>query len=195
MDNALIIFIKNPIKGTVKTRLAATIGNDKALEIYKKLILHTLNIVQNLNGDKYIFFSESIDETIGQPLNFFKAIQNGNDLGEKMQNAFVYLFTKNYKNVGIIGTDCPGITLTLFEDAFTKLKSNNVVIGPALDGGYYFIGMNTLQIDLFNNIAWSTANVLNDTITKCNTTNLTYTLLTPLSDIDEEKDLIHFKTN
>ena len=192
MRDALIIFIKNPVIGKVKTRLAATVGNDLALVIYKKLIEHTLTIIKDVNADKYIFFSERIDDNIGDSNIFFKKVQAGTDLGEKMKNAFEQLFKNNYKNICIIGTDCPGISEDTFEEAFTKLNKDNVVMGPAEDGGYYLLGMNKFNENLFNEIVWSTAQVLQTTIEKCIENNLRFTLLKKLSDIDEEKDLIHF---
>ena len=192
MRDALIIFIKNPVIGKVKTRLAATVGNDLALEIYKKLIEHTLSIIKNVNADKYIFFSERIDDNIGDSNIFFKKVQTGFDLGEKMKNAFEKLFKNNYESICIIGTDCPGITKNTFEEAFTKLKKNNVVIGPAEDGGYYLLCINKFNDNLFNNVNWSTAEVLQTTIERCKENDLSFSLLDILSDIDEEKDLIHF---
>ena len=194
MNNALIIFIKNPVKGKVKTRLAATIGDDMALEIYKKLLKHTLDIVEHVAVDKFLFFSDTIEESIGfvnTPV--YKVIQSGNNLGDKMSNAFERLFKNKYKRIIIIGTDCPGITANILEEAFSKLNDKDVVIGPAVDGGYYLIGVNQEQSNLFDNIEWSTSAVLNSTIGRCKKNNLSYTLLEELSDVDEEKDLIHFE--
>ena len=194
MNNALIIFIKNPVKGKVKTRLAATIGDDMALEIYKKLLKHTLDIVEHVAVDKFLFFSDTIEESIGfvnTPV--YKVIQSGNDLGDKMSNAFERLFKNKYKRIIIIGTDCPGITANILEEAFSKLNEKDVVIGPAVDGGYYLIGVKQKQSNLFDNIEWSTSAVLNSTIGRCKKNNLSYTLLEELSDVDEEKDLIHFE--
>ena len=192
MDNALVIFIKNPVKGKVKTRLAAAIGDDMALEIYQKLIGHTLNMVKNVAADKFIYFSDSVDETIGYvntPVH--KVVQSGNDLGEKMNNAFAQLFKSGYTRVVIVGTDCPGINENILEKAFGELNNSDVVIGPATDGGYYLLGMKEMHNDLFEKIAWSTAIVLHSTIERCNTNNLSYSLLKALSDVDEEADLVH----
>ncbi|MEO7043917.1 MAG: TIGR04282 family arsenosugar biosynthesis glycosyltransferase [Ferruginibacter sp.] len=192
MENALIIFIKNPVKGKVKTRLPATIGDDMALEIYQKLIRHTLNMVKNTGADKFLYFSDSIDETIGYantPVHKF--VQSGNDLGEKMNNAFVQLFKTGYKRVTIIGTDCAGINENILEKAFGELNNSDVVIGPATDGGYYLLGIKEMHSALFEKIAWSTSAVLHSTIERCNSNNLSYSLLTALSDVDEEADLVH----
>lgn len=192
MENALIIFIKNPVKGKVKTRLAATIGDDMALAIYQKLLKHTLNIAEHVTADKFIFFSDAIDETIGDVnAPFYYKIQSGNDLGEKMKNAFVQLFKSGYKRVVIIGTDCPGINENILKTAFGEFNNSDVVIGPATDGGYYLLGMKEMHNDLFEKIDWSTSVVLHSTIECYNKSNLSYSLLTALRNVDEQKDLVH----
>jgi uncharacterized protein len=193
MDNAVIIFLKNPEPGKVKTRLAAAIGNSKALAIYIDLITHTLKAAENMAADKYIYFSDDMDASIGQNgLAFKKAIQSGADLGEKMKNAFADVLNSAYQKVIIIGTDCPGICPEILQQAFDELNNTDVVIGPAADGGYYLLGMKDLHLQLFDTIEWSTPAVLQTTIDRCTQTKLRYQLLEELSDIDEEKDLVHF---
>lgn len=193
MENAIIIFIKNPELGKVKTRLAATVGDAKALKIYLQLISHTLQEVENTEADKYIFFSESLTDEIGSDkLPYYKMVQHGKDLGERMLNAFATVFDKGYKKVIIIGTDCPGINSALLNSAFKKLNETQIVFGPATDGGYYLAGMTKLVTDLFFNIPWSTANVLNESQSICKRQNKTFSFLQELSDVDVETDLIHF---
>ncbi len=193
MDNAVIIFVKNPVPGKVKTRLAAAVGNDKALAIYLDLVTHTLEAVENVTADKYIYFSDEMDAAIGQNgLAFTKAVQSGEDLGEKMKNAFRDVLNSGYKKVIIIGTDCPGISREILQQAFDELNDTDIVLGPAADGGYYLLGMKTLYPLLFDTIEWSTPTVLKATVDRCIQTNLRHQLLEELSDIDEEKDLVHF---
>jgi uncharacterized protein len=193
MDNAVIIFVKNPVHGKVKTRLAATIGNDKALDIYLDLTTHTLKTAANTTADRYIYFSDEIDNTIGQNAAAFKkAVQSGADLGERMENAFSDVLNNSYRKVLIIGTDCPGISPEIIQSAFNRLTDTDVVIGPAADGGYYLLGMKALHSSLFDNIKWSTSSVLQTTVERCMQNNLRYQLLEELNDIDEEKDLVHF---
>jgi uncharacterized protein len=194
MNNAVIIFVKNPVLGKVKTRLATTMGNEKALDIYKKLLAHTLLSVKEIMADVFVYFSDDIDENIFPFENtFFRKVQQGNDLGERMKNAFDEVFDLWYDNVIIIGTDCPGIDLDLLDDAFLQLVNVDVVVGPAEDGGYYLLGMKKRNPQLFDGINWSTASVLYFTLDNCQKNNLTYTFLPMLSDVDEEKDLIHYK--
>jgi len=193
-DNALIIFVKNLIEGHVKTRLAATLGNDGAMDIYKQLLKNTQNSILNFETDKIVFYSDFIEEEIWGNNLFQNKIQEGNDLGERMKNAFNSSFTAGYEKIIIIGTDCPGINKSILENAFMALNNLDIVIGPATDGGYYLLGMKKEYPFLFQNIEWSTDKVLQQTIDLCNKNRLSYFLLPELSDIDEEKDLIHFKT-
>ena len=140
-NNVLLIFVKNLIKGHVKTRLANTLGNDAAMDIYKQLLIIAHDKIQSLEIDKIVFYSEFIEDDIWEDDLFQKEIQEGNDLGERMKNAFKSLFTAGYKNAIIIGTDCPGINKNILQNAFLKLNHSDIVIGPSNDGGYYLLGM------------------------------------------------------
>ncbi|MDQ2721203.1 MAG: TIGR04282 family arsenosugar biosynthesis glycosyltransferase [Bacteroidota bacterium] len=193
MNNALLIFLKNLIHSQVKTRLAATLGNEAAINIYKKLLKHTHTISKNIDADKIVFYSDFIEEDIWNNKLFKKEIQKGNDLGKRMENAFINAFESEYKKTIIIGTDCLEINKVILESAFSALDNFDIVIGPASDGGYYLLGMKKLHSFFFKNVKWSTDTVLNDTIALCNQHQLGYFLLPELSDIDEEKDLINLK--
>ncbi len=199
-NDALLIFVKNLNEGHVKTRLADTLGNDAAMNIYKQLLKNTHDTILSFEKDKIVFYSDFIEEDIWENNLFQKEIQEGNDLGERMQNAFKRLFadqagsfTAGYKKVVIIGTDCPGINKGILENAFLKLNHSDVVIGPATDGGYYLLGMKKIHSFLFEKIKWSTGAVFRQTIQLCNDNQLSYFLLPELSDVDEEKDLIHLE--
>ena len=193
---ALIIFAKNPVAGKVKTRLAATIGNVAALKIYNELIAHTISITTDLPIDKYVFYLNEITRNdMWDDYIFFKKLQNGNNLGERMKNAFRDVFKKGYKSVVIIGTDCPALNGNIIMESFAKLDLYDVIIGPAEDGGYYLLGIKYLYSALFENIQWSTSAVLNETKIKCVELKLDYYMLPLLNDIDEEKDLVYLKHN
>ena len=194
MKQVILIFAKNLIYGKVKTRLAATAGNDVAFSVYKELLQHTKEITKDINIDKIVFYSDPIEALdIWSDETFNKQIQNGNDLGERMQNAFAYAFKNGYEEAIIIGTDCFELTSLIINQAFSHLKDNDIVIGPAEDGGYYLLGMKKLHTELFQDISWSTAYVLQQTVAICSKENLTYQLLQELSDIDDEKDLLKTK--
>ncbi|HTE23839.1 TIGR04282 family arsenosugar biosynthesis glycosyltransferase [Flavitalea sp.] len=194
MDEALIIFTKNPIHGQVKTRLATTIGNDKALAVYKQLIHYTIEITDQLPVPKFIFYSDSIEPDDNWSNNIYsKKLQSGAGLGEKMKNAFSDLFTQGYSRVLIIGTDCPELSPAIITAAFDSLNNHDIVIGPARDGGYYLLGMKKLYPGLFDNISWSTDQVLQQTLLACAQSRLSNLLMEELSDIDTEKDLLALK--
>ncbi len=187
-SKALIVLAKNLVYGKVKTRLAATIGDSAAFAVYEKLLTHTQKVTSHLPCDKFLFNSDFIDDE--NPWEaYIKTIQTGQSIGERMKNAFEQIFEKSYKQVVIIGTDCPELTADAILIAFEKLNNYDVVIGPASDGGYYLMGLKKLYPDLFQNISWSTSAVLSTTVTICKNLSLKYILLKELHDVDEEKDL------
>lgn len=194
--NAIIIFQKNLILGKVKTRLAATVGHQQALEIYRELVAFTYRqAIETEDADIWVFFSESFEEI---EENFQKQItatmvQEGSDLGERMENAFDAIFRFGYTKAVLIGTDCPEITPIILENALNSLKRSETVIGPALDGGYYLIGMDNVLPQLFYQIPWSTENVFPITLKRINQDSISHHLLPVLSDIDTEEDWINFK--
>ena len=186
-ENALIIFTKNLVYGKVKTRLAATIGNDKAFNIYKNLIAHTYSLIQSIRCDKIVYYSSYVESTM--VIFYAREIQQGNDLGEKMKNAFKDVLQKKYSKAIIIGTDCPELNSAIVNNAFEQLNHHDIVIGPAADGGYYLLGMKKLYTRLFENIEWSTPTVFEKTISICNYFNYSYFILPTLHDVDVEDDL------
>ncbi len=189
-ESLLIIFYRNPELGKVKTRLAATVGDVNALNIYISLSAYTRKITENIAVDKYIFYSHFKDNNDHwHNLNFKKHKQSGDDLGTKMYQAFQVGFESGYKSICIIGTDCFELTQEIIEDAFSKLKSHDAVIGPASDGGYYLLGINALYPELFTNKSWSTNSVCEDTINNLKVLKLKHYTLPILNDVDEEKDL------
>jgi len=189
----LIIFAKNPVLGKVKTRLGATIGNEKALAVYKELLAYTYSVTHKINVDRIVFYADHIAENDVWNNEYQKAKQHGNDLGERMMNAFSDVFQRGYSKAVIIGTDCPMVTEEIITEAFKQLDRNDMVIGPASDGGYYLAALKTLHAELFQNIAWSTNIVLQKTIAICAEKRLTYYILPELTDIDDENDLMETK--
>ena len=189
MNNALIIFIKNPELGAVKTRLAATLGDEKALSIYKELLAHTRKVCVQVEVDRLLFYSKYIEEDAWRKSEFRKFVQEGDDLGERMKRAFRLAFeVLGYSNVVIIGSDCAELTAEVVADAFLQLEQHDMVIGPSNDGGYYLLGMRRMFEAVFEEKKWSTASVLKDTQADIHKANLTYHLLPELTDIDTEAD-------
>lgn len=186
----LIIFYRNPKMGEVKTRLASTLGKEKALSVYKKLVLHTKTITEPLLMDKIVFYSEAIDlMDIWPNATYLKTLQEGTDLGDKMKHAFAGGFESGYTSICIIGTDCYELTTKMIEQAFHLLQSSDTVIGPAVDGGYYLLGMRRLHKSLFGRKEWGGPTVFNETLRDFEAMGLKYAKLQALRDVDNEADL------
>ncbi|HHT9130120.1 MAG TPA: TIGR04282 family arsenosugar biosynthesis glycosyltransferase [Candidatus Brocadiaceae bacterium] len=217
MDNALIIFLKYPEPGKVKTRLAKAIGNERACAIYKSMaedVIKNVSLKNPRTYDVYTFFTPSDKENEikdwlmpvrnnDQEFDTQYIPQEGDTLGKRMSHAFQQLFQdKGYKRCIIIGTDCLEIDTTLIENAFEALQQeNDIVIGPCNDGGYYLLGMSRraplrfeqeFVLDLFVDIDWSTDQVFDQTMKKVRKNNLSYSILKTLADIDTPEDLYRY---
>lgn len=190
-NRLLLIFSKNPVPGRCKTRLAKTIGDVAATEIYKVLLRHTALITEPLDAIKEVHYSDFVEEDDMFSETFIKKVQSGNDLGEKMKNAFAKGFQQGYQHIIIIGTDLLDITTEDINKAFNALKTYDYVLGPAEDGGYYLLGMNKLNSTLFENKDWSSNTVLQDTLIDLKTEHIA--LLDERNDIDTYEDLEEFK--
>ncbi len=189
MSKELIIFIKNPVEGNVKTRIAASIGKAKALEIYMQLLQITRKTTLTLKCKKHLFYSDKIEDDAWDSSIFKKKTQEGDDLGERMKNAFNLLFEQGACTVILIGSDCPQLTSDKIDEAFDILSEKDLVIGPAKDGGYYLIGMKKPTASIFINKEWGTDTVFEDTIMDLIENRLSYGLLPVLSDVDNIYDL------
>jgi rSAM/selenodomain-associated transferase 1 len=186
--NHLIIFCKNPVLGRCKTRLAASIGPEKALAVYQFLLSHTAKVTSKVSAKRIVFYShEPIDDDDFDPRYFNKDVQEGDDLGERMANALRKSFANGAKKVIIIGSDLYDISSELIEQGFEALDTHQTVIGPAKDGGYYLIGMNGTNPEVFKGKNWGTSSVLQDTLSNLNP-DLTF-LLDEKNDIDQLEDL------
>ena len=186
----LMLFVRNPELGKVKTRLAASVGAEKALDIYLQLLQHTCNTTKELPVQKLVYYSDSVDtKDLWPDEQYQKRVQPQGDLGEKMGAAFASAFAEGYTSVVIIGSDCLQLTQDIVLQAYHELEQHDVVVGPALDGGYYLLGMNQMHPELFRNKHWSTAHVFPDTLHDIERLHLSYALLPRLSDVDYVEDL------
>lgn len=190
MDGAeLIIFIRNPVAGQVKTRIARSIGDEKALEIYRHLLDLTREATMPTNCIKHLFYSDRTEDDVWHPHTFSKHVQQGETLGERMKNALDVILSNGAEKAIIIGSDCPELTTGIIEDAFVQLDRKDVVIGPAKDGGYYLLGMKKTLPFLFDDKEWGTDSVFEDTIVDLMENRLSYARLPTLSDVDTIYDL------
>jgi len=186
----LLIFLRAPVLGKVKTRLAATLGEPEALRVYRALVQHTLREADQLNCARQLWWADDVAEEYAlRHTNFSAHVQVDGDLGERMRHAFDTGFENGYSPIIIIGTDCPGITSEILHEAFVALDTHDTVIGPARDGGYYLLGLNAQLHVLFTNRSWSTATVFTSTVDDLILNKRTCQLLPELIDVDTEEDL------
>jgi len=186
-ENHLMIFVKNPIPGNVKTRIARSVGNDKAVEVYRHLLQYTQQLTRMLPYNRVVYYGDFINSNDGWN-GYEKRLQTGRDLGQRMHNAFQEQFAAGAERVVIIGSDCLDITPDHIQQAFQALSRVDVVIGPATDGGYYLLGMKQLHPFLFEDKPWSEPGLRDLTEQALQTHNLTFERLAELSDIDEWED-------
>jgi len=186
----LLVFAKNPTLGKVKTRLAKSIGKEKALEIYKALLKKTasvLEVLEVLEVDIHLYYSDYIEKD-----DFFSTIatqkktQTGKQLGERMSNAFRESLI-SYDKVVIIGTDLWTLEIQDIKNAFKALEHHAAVIGPSTNGGYYLLGLTEVMPQIFLNKQWGTSSVLPNTLRDLK--SVKHHLLSEKNDIDTFSDL------
>ena len=183
----LIVFVKNGVIGKVKTRLAKTIGEAKAFEVYQQLLTVTESTVKKVNVDKHIYFSDEIEKN--QWNGELKFVQQGENLGDRMLTAFKEGFERGYDKVVLIGSDLPDISPEIIQKGLDALEEKEFVFGPAEDGGYYLIGMTKPYRFVFENKPWSKPSLLKETLEELDIQKGSYALLQTLNDIDTIEDL------
>jgi rSAM/selenodomain-associated transferase 1 len=198
-ETALVVFAKAPIPGQVKTRLCPPLTPDEAATIHGSFVIDTLERTRTavskfrLAADRYLACAPS------SALAFFKIMeerqavrlleQEGEDLGARMHRVFERLFAEGYRRVLIVGTDVPSLPLPTYQQAIEVLSRHDLVLGPALDGGYYLIGLKKPAAELFHDIPWSTSRVSAVTKQKSAELGLTVALLSEWRDVDTIDDL------
>tara|TARA_R110000751_G_scaffold39719_1_gene94086 strand:- start:94572 stop:95189 length:618 start_codon:yes stop_codon:yes gene_type:complete len=187
-SDCLIIFTRNPELGKGKRRLAATVGDQAALEIYSFLLEHTRKITKDLPLTKQVWYSEQVHQNDAwDAIIYDKDVQKGEDLGLRMENAFKTAF-ENHDHVIIIGSDMYDMNQADLEKAFQQLETHDAVIGPAIDGGYYLLGFTKkLVAGVFVNKEWGTETVLEKTLQDLK--NVNYATLDARNDVDYYEDI------
>jgi rSAM/selenodomain-associated transferase 1 len=191
----LLVFAREPVLGRVKSRLAAGIGAKAALDVYRELLALTAAAVAEAQVPATVWLAEA--PAAGDPAQPrpewpglpWRVQPAADSLGVRMAQAFDEAFAAGAGRVVIIGTDCPGLSAALLRQAFDELLHAEVVVGPADDGGYYLLGMNKLEAELFANKDWSTATVLPDTLADATRLGLRVAQLPTLHDVDSAQDL------
>ena len=189
-NRLLIIFTKNPEAGQVKTRLARSVGEEKALEIYETLRYHTATVTEGVDAKRMVYYSRFIPPSdLFLTDKFTPKLQQGDDLGERMFHALEAGIESGFRHIVLIGTDCYELSSEILDEAFSALERSDAVVGPATDGGFYLIGLNRLIPELFLNREWSNSAVLRESIRILQCHETPYELLSELSDIDTFDDL------
>jgi rSAM/selenodomain-associated transferase 1 len=193
-DERLIIFLKAPQAGRVKTRLAAELGPATALHTYQRLVETLLGRLSTVERVELRF---SPDNAAGEVSHWLREGwnlrgQGTGDLGERLCRAFRDAFESDARRVVIIGSDCPDVTHADIKAAWTALETHDVVFGPATDGGYWLIGLRAVHQALFDGIHWSTNTVLAETLAACERCGLTVHRLRELADVDTAEDWRRF---
>lgn len=191
----LVIFLRYPAIGEVKTRLIPALGDTDAAHLYRRLAEHMIQRTAVLKDEMEIEFRydgariELFRQWLGETACY--AEQGDGSLGERMSRAFADHFANGAKSVIVIGTDCPDISIHLLRETVRNLKDHDLVLGPAYDGGYYLIGLSSNRPELFTGIRWGESSVLEKTIAVAESAGLRTALLDPLCDIDRPEDLHH----
>ena len=191
----LLIFLKAPRLGFVKTRLAAQLGPVGALHAYRTLVELLLHRLAELPAAELRFTPDDASAEIQAWLHpgWTAAPQGDGDLGQRLIAAFDSAFASEAERVVVIGSDCPDVSLCDLESAWSALRANDVVIGPATDGGYWLIGLRRRAPELFTEMPWSTNRVFAETCDRCQRLNLRLQLLRELTDVDEPADWEAFR--
>ncbi|MFC1732569.1 TIGR04282 family arsenosugar biosynthesis glycosyltransferase [candidate division KSB1 bacterium] len=187
-DQLLVVFLRNPLLGKVKKRIAAILGDKKAYDIYVDLLINTKSVCDTIAMNKAVFYSDFIDHAdIWSNTSYIKYLQTGKDIGERMYHVFNQVL-EDFEKVVLIGSDIPGINTEIINKAFKELEYSEIVLGPAKDGGYYLIGMKKPIKKIFAKKVWSTNTVLNDTLKDLQEMGKSYILLDMLGDVDTVND-------
>jgi hypothetical protein len=194
-----VIFAKAPIPGQVKTRLCPPLTPDEAATLHGSFVLDMLERTKLAVAKLQLPFHRYLACAPSSELVFFKIMEErqgvrlldqvGENLGQRMHRTFVDVFAKGYTQVIIVGTDVPTLPLTVYQEAFTMLGRSDVVLGPALDGGYYLIGLKQPAEQLFTGVPWSTDRVLAVTQQQAKALGLSVELTTAWRDVDTIADL------
>ncbi len=194
-SNRLIIFTRYPEPGLTKTRLIPVLGPQGASDLHCRMVQHTLNWAKHLTEtrrvDLRIRFTGGNESLMAAQFGsqFSYEPQGEGDLGERLKCAFQESFQWGYRRVIAVGTDCPDLSGEIVQQAFDHLSEHDLTLGPAVDGGYYLIGLTRNIPPLFCDISWGTDRVLNQTLNAATQSKLSVGILPILADVDRPGDL------
>jgi len=195
-SNGLVLFTRYPEAGKTKTRLIPHLGAPQAARLQRRMTEYLVQTLHPQAGQRAwgleVHFAggdlSAMQHWLGSGLTY--QAQAHGDLGDRLQHVFVTGFRQQRERIVVIGSDCPAITANHVEQAFHALRQHQVVLGPAQDGGYYLVGLSCDCGALFQNIAWSTSQVFDQTVAIATQLRLSLATLEPLPDIDRPEDLV-----
>ncbi len=192
-QNCILFFVKNPVKGEVKSRLAAQLGETIAVELYKYFILDMLTTIDKCSARRLICVypegaQKKLEDWLGTRYHCLP--QEGKNLGERMKTCFLDAVRMKFEHIILIGSDIPDISLSILQQAFRTLKTHDAVVGPARDGGYYLIGFrhDTFIPEVFAPLRWGGKTVLRSTLNRLNKKGCRVHLLPTWNDVDTLAD-------
>ncbi|MDZ7359436.1 MAG: TIGR04282 family arsenosugar biosynthesis glycosyltransferase [candidate division KSB1 bacterium] len=196
-DSALLIFVKYPEPGKVKTRLAAAVGAEIAAQLYQEFIRCTFDIAMQIEvAAQFVTFTpidkaKELRKLFPGPWQWFAQAES-TDLGMRIHRAVQHVQQQGYSHVLTIGTDSPSLPAEYLKQAATALSTHDVVLGPATDGGYYLIGLKSAPEKLFTGIEWSTERVLQQTLNRAEQLRMSVHQLPVWYDVDDLTTLQRF---
>ena len=198
MDASLIVVAKRPEPGFTKTRLCPPFTPGEAAQFYRCLMLDTLELAARVQGVEHCLAYAPIGahpyfQNL-MPEGFSMIPQQGADLGERLASILTDRFQHGFRKVVVMNSDGPTLPLTYLEQAFQQLQNHDVSLGMGHDGGYYLIGMKRDQPELFENITWSSDQVLSQTLDACRRLQLKVHRLPQWYDVDVGDDLQHLRS-
>lgn len=199
MNNYLIVFAKEPKEGKVKTRLLRSLSKVRCLGLYRAFVKDTLDLARKITSAEKILAYEAWGNQprylrrIAADFTFYR--QSGRGLGQRMNNAFKVAHKSGAKKIIIIGSDAPNLPPKFLREAFAALKYQDVVIGPADDGGYYLIGLKEPCAELFKNVPWSSAQTLKNTLKNTTALKKKVIVLDKWYDVDSVESLSRLKAD
>lgn len=197
--NNLIVFTRYPEAGKTKTRLIPELGGEGAADLSRELIGYTLRMAEAVGNHPRthvsIYFTgcDEADARTLAPGDYSYQVQEGTGLGSRMNAAFTATFNDGYERAVIIGTDCPELIEGTVAAAFAELADADLVLGPAMDGGYYLIGLKAPRPELFQGIEWGSGSVFASTVAAARNLGLSVAVLETLRDVDRPEDLTHYR--
>jgi len=196
LKKALVIVAKEPEEEKVKTRLEICLAPKERMELYRCFLEDTVEeailLTKRNSSNLFIAYTparaeKTFRKMVGENVSLIS--QRGSNFGKRLENVFRDIFALDYNQVVLIGSDSPTLPLGFMNDAFQGLRDNDVIIGPATDGGYYLIGLTKVFPELFEGIDWSTSRVLGQTVTAISKLGLRSNFLPVWYDVDTPEQL------